>query len=85
MNLRIKVDTLTPTRNPVFLVVPKDYSSIYNVTGNGGAITGRRYLGEPKFYALIVNLTDPANGYNRDKRTWLVPRSLFFDTYLPPT
>jgi len=81
VSLSIHLSTVTPTRNPVFLVLPNDYSGIYNVTDHG-LTTSRRYVGEPTFYALFVNLTDPSYGYQSEKQTWLVPRIVFFDTYL---
>lgn len=62
-------------------IVPNDYSGIYNVT-SGAMTTSRRYTGEGKFYALFVNITDPTYGFVGEKETFLVPRSVFFDTYL---
>jgi len=44
--------------------------------------TSRRYTGEAKFYGLFVNITDPTYGFVGEKETFLVPRSVFFDTYL---
>ena len=80
-SLRIYVSTVSPIRNPVYLVVPNDYSGIYNVT-SGAMTTSRRYTGEAKFYALFVNITDPTYGFVGEKETFLVPRTVFFDTYL---
>ncbi len=81
VNLNFTVTTVTPIRTSTFLLVPADYSGIYNVTA-GSSTVSRRYVGEPKFYAVIVNLTDAGYGYDGEKQTWLVPRSVFFETYL---
>ena len=56
-----------------------DYSGIYNVTDSQGNILARRYTGEPRFVAVLLNVTSP---YSTDQEAILVPRSLFFSTLL---
>jgi hypothetical protein len=64
-----------------YTATPLHYAGVYNVTDASGSIRDRRYVGEGTFYAVIVNLTDTGYG-NGQKETWLVPRSVFFETYL---
>ena len=83
--LNVTITTFVPDRVTADLVVPADYSGVYNVTNSSGGVVGRRYVGEPRFVAIMLNATtyDPAfHCYCGPPVTmsFLVPRSVFFDT-----
>jgi hypothetical protein len=81
--IHIIVLTEAPVRNAVFLVTPQDYSSVYNLTNAQGEVTSRRYVGEPRFVAVIANVTDTTyGGSSNEKLVYLLPRSLFSATKL---
>lgn len=86
--LNVTLTTFVPNRIPSSTIVPADYSGVYNVTNANGVITGQRYVGEPRFVALLLNeATWMGSGFN----CWcgppiqvvvLVPRSWFFASRL---
>ena len=77
--LTVIVSTIVPYRVGTALIVPADYSGIYNITDSQGNIQARRYVGEPRFVALLLNVTSL---YSPDPEAILVPRSLFFQSLL---
>lgn len=77
--ITVTVGTVVPPRVETLLVVPRDYSGIYNVTNSNGDIVSRRYVGEPRFVAILVNVSGVVSF---DPKVILVPRSVFFDTQL---
>jgi hypothetical protein len=86
--LNVTIRTIVPNRVTTDLIVPADYSGVYNVTNASGAIVGRRYVGEPRFVAILLNATTwRAEGFNcwcgpPIPMSFLVPRSVFFETEL---
>lgn len=88
----IHVSTVTPTRNPVFLVLPDDYFGVFNVTDSAGTILSRRYVGEPRLVALVLNVTSPSgwtcitpDGCDDapiGEKVLFVPREVFHGTFL---
>ena len=77
--ITVTVTTVVPPRVDALLVVPRDYSGIVNVTDSGGTIVSRRYVGEPRFVPILVNVTGVVSFA---PKVILVPRSVFFDTQL---
>jgi hypothetical protein len=75
----VTVSTIVSARISSYLVIPKDYSGIYNVTDSSGNVVGRRYVGEPRFVAILVNVTYSGSAL---PTLYLVPRSVFFDTQM---
>ena len=85
--LNVTVSTIVPRRVTTDLIVPADYSGIYNVTNASGGLVGRRYVGEPRFVTILLNATtyDPVcHDYCGPPipMSFLIPRSVFFDTEL---
>ncbi len=85
--LSVTLTTLVPTRVNTNLIVPADYSGLYNVTDAQGTILSRRYTGEPRFVALLLNETTYDNAFHcycgpAQADIFIVPRSVFFDTRL---
>jgi hypothetical protein len=78
--ITVTVETVAPDRNPLYLLAPTDYAGLYNVTDLDGAFISYRYVGEPRFVAVLANVTDYRRG--TDTLTYLLPRSAFFDTKL---
>lgn len=79
--LRVTIRTVVPDRIDTFLFVSGDYSGIYNLTNPSGAITSRRYTGEPRFVAILLNVSYGPS-YPLERKLALIPRSVFFDTLL---
>jgi len=79
--LNASVEQYVPIRTSTRLIVPADYAGVYNVTDSQGHLLSRRYVGEPRFVAVLLNITEP---YPLPTESWvvLVPRSVFFDTLL---
>lgn len=77
--ITVTVRTVTPPRVETLLVVPMDYSGVYNVTDAGGNLVSRRYVGEPRFVPILVNVSGVVSF---DPKVLLVPRTVFFDTQL---
>lgn len=85
--LNVTIATIVPDRVTTDLVLPADYSGVYNVTDASGAIVGRRYVGEPQFVAILLNATTWEPTFHcycgpPVPMSILVPRSVFFDTEL---
>src|SRR6266545_1621820 len=55
--LSVTLPTFVPDRLNAYLIVPDDYAGIYNVTDSGGNVLSRRYVGEPRFVAILLNAT----------------------------
>ncbi len=79
--LNVSVERYVPIRTLAHLIVPADYAGVYNVTDSQGHLLSRRYVGEPRFVALLVNVTEPYP-LPLESDIVLVPRSVFFDTLL---
>jgi len=71
--LIVTLTTIVPDRVDTRLLLPADYAGVYNVTDASGSVVGRRYVGEPRFVAVVFNGTT-------SKAVLLVLRSVFFDT-----
>ncbi len=92
VSLVVVVSTVTPDRVGSRLILPLDYSGVYNVTDSTGALVSRRYVGEPRFVALVLNVTtagdwtcvtpDGCDNATVGAHVLLVPRSVFNDTFL---
>ncbi len=85
--LSLTVRTIVPNRIAASLILPADYAGVYNVTDASGGIVGRRYVGEPRLVTILLNVTTydyEAGCYCGPAvpLTWLVPRSVFFETRL---
>ena len=80
--LNVSVQRYVPARTLTRLFLPADYSGIYNLTDSQGRIVSRRYVGEPRFVALLLNVTWSWDIMPPEQWVFLVPRSVFFDTLL---
>ncbi|HLQ42567.1 MAG TPA: LamG-like jellyroll fold domain-containing protein, partial [Thermoplasmata archaeon] len=85
--LSVTITTLIPSRASANLIVPIDYSGVYNVTDSSGNILSRRYTGESRFVALLLNATEYDSTFHcycgpAQADMFLVPRSVFFNTRL---
>ena len=85
--LNVTLRTIVPGRVTTDLIVPADYSGVYNITNASGGIVGRRYIGEPRFVAILLNATTYEPAFHcycgpPVPMSFLVPRSVFFDTEL---
>jgi len=52
--LNLAGTTVVPSRIPASLVMPLDYARVYNVADAYGRLRDRRYVGEPRFFALVA-------------------------------
>jgi len=59
--LSVTLTTTVPSRVYANLILSNDYSGIYNVTDASGNVLSRRYTGEPRFVALLLNETTWSN------------------------
>ncbi len=90
--LVVVVSTIAPARVGSRLILPLDYSGVYNVTDSAGSILSRRYVGEPRFVALVLNVTstgdwacvtpDGCDDAPIGPKVLFIPRSVFHDTFL---
>ena len=90
--LRVTITTVVPDRIDARFVLPADYAGVYNVTNAAGATVSRRYVGEPRFVALALNVTTPASWQcligggcddsSVEPKVLLLPRSVFFESRL---
>ncbi len=55
--LSVTLTTFVPDRLNAYLIVPDDYAGIHNVTDSVGNVLSRRYVGEPRFVAILLNAT----------------------------
>jgi hypothetical protein len=79
----LTVETLYASRIFAYLFIPLDYSGVYNVTDATGALASRRYVGEPRFVAVVLNVTKVIPRHTlRYQEVFFLPRSVFFDTLL---
>ncbi|HYT17833.1 MAG TPA: LamG-like jellyroll fold domain-containing protein [Thermoplasmata archaeon] len=82
-SVSLTVETVYPSRIAAYMIVPLDYSGVYNVTNANGAIVSRRYVGEPRLVTMILNITRVVGRATLVYQDVLfVPRSVFFDTML---
>ena len=85
VHLRGYIQTVVPARISARLVLPSDYSGVYNVTDSAGGIMSRRYVGEPRFVALFLNVTDfveQGHEWTTYPIVLFVPRAVFYETAL---
>lgn len=79
----LTVETLYPYRMRAYMVIPLDYSPIYNVTNATGSLVSRRYVGEPRLVPIVLNVTRVIpRATLRYQEVFFLPRSVFFDTLL---
>lgn len=48
---------IMPNRTTPFVLPPTDYGGLYDVVNASSPILSRRYVGEPRFVALVLNIT----------------------------
>ncbi len=80
--LRIHASIVVPFRGWTRLLVPTDYSTVYNVTDAEGNVVERRYLGEDRFVVLMARVFYGTGLGAEATQVRLIPRDLFFQSEL---
>jgi hypothetical protein len=86
--LTVYPTAVAPVRASTYVLAPLDYSGLYNVTDTQRNLVSRRYVGEPRFVAILLNeMAWLRGGFNcwcgpTASKAFLVPRSVFFETRL---